>query len=135
MAKKSAGILLCRIKNKFLEIILVHPGGPFWLKKDLGAWSISKGEFTENENPLDAVKREFQTELGIYCAGNFIPLTSIKQKNGKVVYVWALKSEIDHIKLKVIPLKWSGLLNLGENKNSPKLIKEDGIEFWKQSRK
>ena len=89
MEKKSAGILLYRLKNIFLEVFLVHPGGPFWTKKDLGAWSIPKGEFTEDENPLDAAKREFQEELSINCTGEFVPLTPIKQRGGKIVYAWA----------------------------------------------
>ena len=108
MAKKSAGILLYRVKSKFLEVFLVHPGGPFWAKKDLGGWSIPKGEFTESENPLDVAKREFKEELGIYCTGEFIPLTSIKQKNGKIVYVWALEGDIDsnQIKSNTFEIEW-----------------------------
>jgi len=108
MFKKSAGILLYRVKNKFLEVFLVHPGGPFWAKKDLGVWSIPKGEFKEDENPLDAAKREFQEEIGIYCSGDFIPLTSIKQKNGKVVYAWALKNDIapNQIKSNIFEMEW-----------------------------
>ena len=108
MVKKSAGILLYRVKNKFLEVFLVHPGGPFWAKKDLGAWSIPKGEFTEDENPLDAAKREFQEEIGIYCTGEFIPLTAVKQKGGKIVYAWALEGDIDpnQIKSNTFEIEW-----------------------------
>ena len=108
MVKKSAGILLYRVKNKFLEVFLVHPGGPFWAKKDLGVWSIPKGEFTEDENPLDAAKREFQEEIGIYCTGEFIPLTAAKQKGGKIVYAWALEGDIDpnQIKSNTFEIEW-----------------------------
>jgi len=108
MGKESAGILLYRLKNKFLEIFLVHPGGPFWAKKDLGAWSIPKGEFTKDENPMDAAKREFQEELGIDCTGEFIPLTPIKQKGGKIVYAWALKGDIapNQIKSNTFEMEW-----------------------------
>jgi len=108
MVKKSAGILLYRIKNKFFEVFLVHPGGPFWAKKDLGAWSIPKGEFTEDEDPLDAAKREFEEELGISCSGEFIPLTTITQKSGKIVYVWALEGDIDlnQIKSNTFKMEW-----------------------------
>ena len=108
MGKKSAGILLCRLKNKFLEVFLVHPGGPFWAKKDLGAWSIPKGEFTKDENPLDVAKREFQEELGIDCIGDFIPLTPIKQKGGKIVYAWALEGDIvpEQIKSNTFEIEW-----------------------------
>jgi predicted NUDIX family NTP pyrophosphohydrolase len=100
MAKKSAGILLYRIKNKFLELFLVHPGGPFWTKKDDGAWSIPKGEFEDDEDPLDAAKREFEEETGIKISGEFIQLNSIKQKSGKTVYAWAVKGDTDPEKIK-----------------------------------
>ena len=108
MGKKSAGILLYRLKNKFLEVFLVHPGGPFWIKKDLGVWSIPKGEFTDDEKPLDAAKREFQEELGINFTGEFIPLTPIKQKSGKIVYAWALEGDIDpnQIKSNTFEMEW-----------------------------
>ena len=108
MEKKSAGILLYRLKNKFLEVLLVHPGGPFWTKKDLGAWSIPKGEFTKDENPLDAAKREFQEELGIDCTGEFIPLTPIKQRGGKIVHAWALEGDIapNQIKSNTFEMEW-----------------------------
>ncbi|KUK49687.1 MAG: Putative NTP pyrophosphohydrolase [Parcubacteria bacterium 33_209] len=121
MAKKSAGILLYRVKNKFLEVFLVHPGGPFWAKKDLGVWSIPKGEFTESEDPQDAAKREFQEELGIYCTGDFIPLTSIKQKGGKVVYAWALKNDIDpnQIKSNTFEMEWP--LKSGKKQEFPEI--------------
>jgi predicted NUDIX family NTP pyrophosphohydrolase len=108
MKKKSAGILLYRLKNKFLEVFLVHPGGPFWAKKDIGSWSIPKGEFTEDEIPLDAAKREFREELGIDCTGEFIPLTPIKQKSGKIVYAWASEGDIDpnQIKSNTFEMEW-----------------------------
>jgi len=106
--KKSAGILLYRLKNKFLEVFLVHPGGPFWTKKDLGAWSIPKGEFSKAEIPLDAAKRELQEELGIDVTGELIPLTPIKQRGGKIVYAWALEGEIDpnQIKSNTFEMEW-----------------------------
>jgi len=83
MDKKSAGILLYRLTNSKLEVLLVHPGGPFWAKKNLQSWSIPKGEFTEEENPFAAAKREFEEEIGIPLSGNFIELTPIRQKSGK----------------------------------------------------
>ena len=95
MNKKSAGILLYRFHNKTAEVLLVHPGGPFWAKKDLGAWSIPKGEFAPDEDPLDAAKRELEEETGIKAAGDFIELTPVKQKSGKLVYAWALHKDID----------------------------------------
>ncbi len=89
MVKKSAGILLYKFRNNGVEIFLVHPGGPYWKNKDLSSWSIPKGEFTEEEQPLDAAIREFNEETGIRLSGVFIELTPIKQKGGKIVYAWA----------------------------------------------
>src|ERR1700712_4966783 len=98
--KKSAGIILYRQKKTTaLEIFLVHPGGPFWKNKDAGAWSIPKGEFTD-EDPIVAAKREFEEETGIPVDGKFIPLTSLKQKNGKLVMAWALNKNIDATKIR-----------------------------------
>ncbi len=77
------------------QVFLVHPGGPFWKNKDLGAWSIPKGEFTHEENALDAAIREFEEETGSKLSGNYIALTPIKQKAGKMVYAWALEGDID----------------------------------------
>jgi predicted NUDIX family NTP pyrophosphohydrolase len=95
MTKQSAGILLYRFKNKMPEFFLVHPGGPFWAKKDDGAWSIPKGEFTDEESALDAARREFKEEIGIELEGNFLELTPIKQKSGKTVFGWALQYDFD----------------------------------------
>ena len=93
--KQSAGILLYKIVNGEMEVLLAHPGGPFWKNKDLGAWSIPKGEFTESENALDAAIREFEEETGTRLSGNFIELDSVKLKSGKTVYAWALEKDLD----------------------------------------
>jgi predicted NUDIX family NTP pyrophosphohydrolase len=95
MEKKSGGILLYRLTNSKLEVLLVHPGGPFWAKKDLQSWSIPKGEFTEEEDPFVAAKREFEEEIGIPLSGNFIELTPIRQKSGKTVFCYACEGDID----------------------------------------
>jgi predicted NUDIX family NTP pyrophosphohydrolase len=95
MAKQSAGILLYRTTNRELEVFLVHPGGPFFVNKDDGAWSIPKGEFLDDEDPLDAAKREFFEETGQAIDGTFILLAPIKQKNGKMVFAWAVEGDID----------------------------------------
>ncbi len=84
-----------RRKNNAIEIFLVHPGGPFWKGKEKGAWSIPKGEFTESENPLTAAKREFEEETGQTVDGDFVELTPIKQKGGKIVYAWAVEGDAD----------------------------------------
>lgn len=93
--RKSAGILLYKLKDEELQLFLVHPGGPFWANKDEGAWTIPKGEFDENEQPLDAAKREFLEETGKALSGNFIELAPVVQKAGKLVYAWAIQGNID----------------------------------------
>ncbi|WP_415327334.1 NUDIX hydrolase [Chryseobacterium sp. MMS23-Vi53] len=93
--KKSAGILLFkRIKNQFFYF-LVHPGGPFWKNKDIGAWSIPKGEIDENEDFLTRALIEFEEETGQSIKGDFIELSPIKQKGGKTVYAWAVEGNIE----------------------------------------
>jgi predicted NUDIX family NTP pyrophosphohydrolase len=106
--KKTAGLLLYRIRDSALEVFLVHPGGPFWAKKDEGAWSIPKGEFVEDEEPLNAAKREFQEETGFSIDGHFMPLASLKQRSGKLVYAWALQGDCDAeaIKSNLFSLEW-----------------------------
>ena len=92
MAKKaSAGLLLYRWDGE-LEVFLVHPGGPFWAKKDAGAWSLPKGEFAEGQDPLQAARREFAEETGFSVDGDFRALEPVKQSGGKVVYAWAVEA-------------------------------------------
>ena len=99
MAKKSAGILLYRKKGRSFEVLLVHPGGPYWANKDAGAWSIPKGEFDDNEDALSAAKREFEEETGLNISGVFIELSPIKLKSGKTVFAWAVEGDIDPLKI------------------------------------
>jgi predicted NUDIX family NTP pyrophosphohydrolase len=91
----SAGLLMFRIKGGKLQVFLVHPGGPFWAKKDEGAWSIPKGEVQENEPFLDTAIREFKEETGIMPKGEFLELGSIKQRGGKTVHAWAFEGDYD----------------------------------------
>jgi predicted NUDIX family NTP pyrophosphohydrolase len=95
MLKFSAGILLYRKVNGKLKIFLVHPGGPLWSHKDLGAWSIPKGEFGADEDAFSAARREFEEETGFEIEGHFIPLTPVKQSAVKTVYAWAVEGELD----------------------------------------
>jgi predicted NUDIX family NTP pyrophosphohydrolase len=103
VAKKSAGLLLYRLQrehvasgfSRTLEVLLVHPGGPLWAKKDEGAWSIPKGEIDADEDPLSAARREFEEELGSPVAGEFVKLAPIRQASGKLVYAWAIESDFD----------------------------------------
>ncbi len=108
MSSKSAGILFYRIHDQNPEFLLVHPGGPYWAKKDTGAWSIPKGEFTDSEAPMTAALREVREELGVCVSGDFIPLTPLKQKSGKTIYAWALKYEMDPagIRSNTVELSW-----------------------------
>lgn len=99
MPKKSAGILLYRKKGKSFEVFLVHPGGPYWAKKDAGAWSIPKGEFDDNEDALSAAKREFEEETGMKISGVFVELTPVKLKSSKTVFAWAVEGDIDPLKI------------------------------------
>jgi predicted NUDIX family NTP pyrophosphohydrolase len=93
--KASAGLLLFRRRASGLELFLAHPGGPFWQRRDAGAWTIPKGLAEEGEDPLDAACREFQEETGRAPHGPFIPLGSIRQKAGKVVHAWAWEGDAD----------------------------------------
>jgi len=96
MAKQSAGILLFRKSDDVLQVFLVHPGGPFFKNKDLGSWTIPKGEFLDDEDALVAAKREFLEETGQPVEGNFIALNPVSLKSGKKVYAWAVEGDIDH---------------------------------------
>ncbi|OXG08978.1 putative NUDIX family NTP pyrophosphohydrolase [Flavobacterium araucananum] len=93
--KQSAGILLYKFVDKTIFFLLVHPGGLFWKNKDLESWSIPKGEFTTDEDPLDAAKREFQEETGFQVEGDFIALESVLLKSGKTVFAWAVEFDLD----------------------------------------
>ena len=108
MSKKSAGLLLFRDVSGHLEVLLVHPGGPFWANKDEGVWSIPKGEFEDNEAPLEAAKREFEEETGLTPDGEMIPLEPLRQPSGKLVYAWAMKRDVGPaaVKSNTFSLEW-----------------------------
>jgi predicted NUDIX family NTP pyrophosphohydrolase len=96
MAAESAGILLHRRRGDAVEVLLVHPGGPAWARRDIGAWSIPKGEYQHDEDPLSAARREFAEELGTHAPdGQALDLGEIRQKSGKVVRAWALEGDLD----------------------------------------
>ena len=108
MARLSAGLLLYRRRRGVLEVFLVHPGGPFWAGKDAGAWSIPKGEFSPGEDPLAAARREFGEETGFTAAGEFLPLTPLKQPSGKIIQAWAVAGDCDPgaIRSNTFSLEW-----------------------------
>jgi len=96
MPTQSAGILIYRKTGGKMQVFLVHPGGPFFKNKDLGAWSIPKGEFEDSEEPLIAAKREFEEETGKAIEGDFFELSPVRLKSGKTVYAWAIEGDINH---------------------------------------
>ena len=100
MAKQSAGLLIYRERQGQLEVLLVHPGGPFWKNKDDRAWTIPKGELQTEEDPLAAAQRECQEELGFVPTGSFIPLSPVRQKSGKVIQAWAIQADWDTTQLR-----------------------------------
>ena len=100
MHKQSAGILAYRFTDDTIQVFLVHPGGPFWKNKDLSAWSIPKGEYEDDEDPLHAAKREFNEETGQYIDGEFHALLPVKYKSGKVVRAFSVAADIDHTSIK-----------------------------------
>jgi predicted NUDIX family NTP pyrophosphohydrolase len=104
----SAGLLLYRSGKGAVEVFLVHPGGPFWRKKDAGAWSIPKGIIDANEDPMSAAKREFDEETGLKVSGDFTPLSSVKLRSGKVLLAWAVEGDCDpsEIKSNTFPMEW-----------------------------
>jgi len=106
--RQSAGLLLFRENGPALEVLLVHPGGPFWAKKDDSSWSIPKGEFGSDEDPLTAARREFEEETGTSPEGDFLPLTPLRQPGGKLVVAWALRSDFDTSTLKsnLFSMEW-----------------------------
>jgi len=109
MPKLSAGILLFRRRETGVEVLLVHPGGPFWKNKDNGAWSIPKGESAAGEDPLSAARREFEEEIGFACSGGDpIPLGELKQAGGKIVSAFAMEGDCaaDSIRSNFFEIEW-----------------------------
>jgi len=109
-ARRSAGLLLYRRVGRAVEVLLVHPGGPFWAKRDDGAWSIPKGEFLADEDPLAAALREFAEELGSppRVRGEPVALRPVRQAGGKVVLAWAQEGdfEVDDLVSNTFELEW-----------------------------
>jgi predicted NUDIX family NTP pyrophosphohydrolase len=95
LAKQAVGILLYRRSHGRLEVLLAHPGGPLWTRKDVASWTLPKGQFTDGELPLDAAKREFGEEMGSPPSGDFQSLGTLKQPSGKVIHAWAAESDFD----------------------------------------
>lgn len=135
MAKESAGILLYRFSNNQLQVLLVHPGGPFFQKKDLGSWSIPKGEFVETEEPLQAAIREFEEELGCKPAGPFLQLPTIRQKSGKMVHSWMAEGDLnaDTIKCNTFTIEFPK--GSGKMKSFPEIDKAQWFDLGTAKKK
>jgi predicted NUDIX family NTP pyrophosphohydrolase len=108
MATVSAGILMYRHAEDGLDVLLVHPGGPFWRNRDLGAWSIPKGQLNDGEDPEEAARREFAEELGITATGRLRPLGQVRQRGGKIVLAYAQEGTLDAgaVRSNEIPIEW-----------------------------
>jgi predicted NUDIX family NTP pyrophosphohydrolase len=108
LPKQAAGILLYRRGRRGIEVLLAHPGGPLWARRDLGAWTIPKGQFSDNERPLAAAKREFEEEMGSPPTGEFVEIGSIRQPSGKVVHVFVAEGEFDvaTVQSNLFSLEW-----------------------------
>jgi predicted NUDIX family NTP pyrophosphohydrolase len=121
MPKRSAGLLLYRWREAELEVFLVHPGGPFWAKKDGGAWSIPKGEYLGTEDPLAAARREFTEETGFTPEGDPTPLGEVRQSGGKLVTAWAVEGDCDPAAIvsNEFPMEWPP--RSGKMKNFPEV--------------
>jgi predicted NUDIX family NTP pyrophosphohydrolase len=108
MPKKSAGILLYRYRHQLLEVLLVHPGGPFWAKKDAGAWSIPKGEFDDGEDAMHTARREFEEETGQAITAELVALSPVKYTGGKIIHAFAAAGDLDItlIKSNLFSMEW-----------------------------
>jgi len=108
MPRHSAGLLLFRRTTQGIEVLLVHPGGPFWARKETAGWSIPKGEINEDEDPLHAAHREFVEEVGFSPEGEALPLTPVRQKGGKIIHAWAMEAEFEPERLhsSTFQLEW-----------------------------
>lgn len=99
MTKTSAGLLMYRLRDGGLQVLLAHPGGPHWGRRDAGVWSIPKGELEPGESPLAAAQREFEEETAVKPQGPYLELPTVRQKAGKIVYSWAFEGDCDPAKI------------------------------------
>lgn len=127
----SAGLLMFRRRGAAIEVLLAHPGGPFWSKKDEGAWTIPKGEAAPGEDLLSRARIEFEEEIGIKPSGNWIPLGAIKQKGGKTVHAWAFEGDLPagfELKSNTFEIEWPP--RSGKMKSFPEV---DRAEFFSET--
>jgi predicted NUDIX family NTP pyrophosphohydrolase len=129
MHRISAGLLMYRIKDGVLQVLLAHPGGPYYVKKDDAAWSIPKGEPDEEEDLLVTARREFEEETGVKPVGNFVPLKPIKQKGGKIVNAWAFEGDCDAsaITCNTFTIEWPP--NSGKQQEFPEIDRAEWFDL------
>ena len=135
MARISAGLLMYRVRDGRLEVLLVHPGGPFFAKKDDGAWTIPKGEIEAGEDMLSAAQREFEEETGFGPAAPFVELKPITQKGGKIVQAWAFAGDCDPRRLQsnVFTIEWPP--RSGRTQEFPEIDRADWFNLDEGKRK
>lgn len=121
MAKKSAGLLLYRVRESAFEVLLVHPGGPYWAKKDEGAWTIPKGEIEPGEEPLQIAIREFAEETGTMIAGKFRALPPCRQAGGKTILAWAIRGDLDAATIKSNKFEMEWPPHSGKRRSFPEI--------------
>jgi len=129
MMKQSAGILLFKKSGNETEFFLVHPGGPFFIKKNEGWWTIPKGELLEDEEPLTAALREFEEETGYRPSGDFILLEPIRQKGGKVVLCWAVEGDLEPASIKSNTFQTEWPPRSGKMKSFPEIDKGSWFNY------
>jgi predicted NUDIX family NTP pyrophosphohydrolase len=127
MSRLSAGLLMYRIKDGVLQVLLAHPGGPYFANKDEGAWTIPKGEPDADEDLLLTAQREFEEETGIKPMGPFVPLKPIKQKGGKIVHAWAFEGDCDPADIKSNTFTMESPPKSGRQQEFPEI---DRAEFF-----
>jgi predicted NUDIX family NTP pyrophosphohydrolase len=135
MPQRSAGIVLYRRRGRQLEVLLVHPGGPFWASRDDGAWSIPKGVYQQGEAPLAAARREFAEETGSHVEGEAVALGAFRQPSGKIVEAWAVEGELDPATLRsnTFTMEWPP--RSGRMREVPEVDRAEWLSLEAASRK
>ena len=135
VARKSAGILLYRCIEGRLEVLLAHPGGPFWRNRDLGAWTLPKGEIGEGEDAYAAARREFVEETGFEIGDSSLPLEPLRQPSGKTIYAWAIEGDCDAANARSILFKMEWPPKSGKEEEFPEIDKVAWFDVPEAERK